>query len=78
METAMQIQTFEPKRTPEGALDVRHYAREALAERREARTSAMRAAGRISKRIAIAAAGFIMFWNIPAMGGGGSKEMPYR
>ena len=73
----MQIDTFEPKRTPEGAIDIRHYAREALAERREARTSAMRAAGRISKRAVIAAVGFIMFWNIPAMGGG-SKEMPYR
>lgn len=74
----MQIDTFEPKRTPEGAVDIRHYAREALAERRAVRTSAMRGAGRISKRAVIAAVGFIMFWNIPAMGGGGSKEMPYR
>lgn len=73
----MQIQTFEPTRTPEGAIDVRHYAHDALAERREARTAAMHAAGRLSKRVLTSIAGLAMFWNIPAMGGG-SKEMPYR
>ncbi len=74
----MQTQTFETKRTPEGAIDVRHYAQEALAERRETRTAAMRTAGRTAKRVMIAIAGFITFWNIPAMGPAGPKETPYR
>jgi hypothetical protein len=78
METAMQNETFETKCTPEGAIDVRHYARVAAAERRETRNAAIRTLSRASKRAILAIGGFLMFWNIPPMGSSASKEMPYR
>lgn len=74
----MHNQAFETKRTPEGTIDVRHYARIAAAERNETRTNAARMIGRGTKRALLAIAGFFMFWNIPPMGSGGSKDMPYR
>ena len=74
----MQNEAFEAKRTPEGAIDIQHYARSALAERREARGKAMRAIGRGTKRVTLAILRFVIFWNIPPMGSSGSKDMPYR
>lgn len=74
----MQNHTFETKRTPEGTIDVRHYARIASAERRETKTNVIRTAGRGMKRALLAIAGFFMFWNIPPMGSSSSKDMPYR
>jgi hypothetical protein len=78
METAMPIETFETKRTPEGVIDVQHYARHALAERRAAKSAALRKIGRGTKRAALAIVGFFMFWNIPPLGSARSNEMPYR
>jgi hypothetical protein len=77
METAMQTEAFEAKRTPEGAIDIRHYARSASADRRLARANAARAIGRGSRRAVFAILAFIAFWNIPAMGDTG-KDWPYR
>lgn len=74
----MKTQAFETKRTTEGAIDVRHYAREAAAARRETRNAVMRTLGRASKRTILAISGFLMFWNIPPMGSSASKDMPYR
>jgi len=74
----MQNDTFETKRTPEGAIDVQHYARRAHAERREAKANGIRKLGHNVKRTILVVAGFIAFWNIPPMGTNGSKEWPYR
>ena len=74
----MQNEIFETKRTPEGAIDIQHYARHALAERRAAKNKTMRSLGRGTKRVTLAILGFVMFWNIPPMGSSSSKEMPYR
>lgn len=74
----MQNETFEAKRTPEGAIDVRHYVRLAHAERREAKSHGIRKFGRNLKRVSLAVIGFVAFWNIPPMGANGSKEWPYR
>ncbi len=73
----MQIETLETKRTPEGAIDVRHYARAANAERRQARNKAMRGLARGSKRVMLAIIGFVAFWNIPALGPS-AKDWPFR
>jgi hypothetical protein len=78
MEMAMQNEIFETKRTPEGAIDIQHYARSALAERRAAKNKAMRKLGRGTKRVTLTILGFVMFWNIPPMGSSGAKDMPYR
>jgi len=74
----MQHETFEARRTPEGAIDVRHYAQKAVTERRAARTATLRRAARASRRIVLALAGFVVFWNVPPMGSVGSREIPYR
>ena len=74
----MQNRTFKIERTPEGAIDVRHYARIAAAERREAKHSAIRTLGRFSRKGLLAMGAILAFWNIPPMGSGSSKEMPYR
>ncbi len=74
----MQIDKLETRRTPEGAIDVRHYARAAAAERNEVRAAAMRTLGRASKRAVLFVAAFFTFWNVPPMGSSGSKDMPYR
>ena len=68
----MQNQAFETKRTQDGAIDVRFYAAEAAAQRRNAKTQAMRKLGSAAKRAALAAVALLGFWNIPAMGGPGS------
>lgn len=68
----MQIETFEAKRTPEGAIDIRHYARNASAERRAVRSNVMRKLARGAKRAVVVIAGFVAFWNIPPMGSSGS------
>jgi hypothetical protein len=78
METAMHNATFEAKRTPEGAIDIRHYAQRAHAERRHAKSQGMRKLGRGLKRAGLAITGLLAFWNIPPMGSDGSKEWPYR
>ena len=69
---------FETKRTPEGTIDVRHYARIGTAERRIARNAAFGLLARGTKRAVIAILGFFMFWNIPPIGSAGSRELPYR
>lgn len=74
----MQPDNFEARRTPEGAIDIRHYAIAAAAERRAARTGAMRKLGRGTRRAFLAVLGFFAFWNIPPMGSSGSKDLPYR
>lgn len=74
----MQQDTFEARRTAEGTLDIRHYAKNAVAERRAAKTAALRRVARGSRRIILALAGFIVFWNVPPMGSVGAREIPYR
>ncbi len=74
----MQNQAFETKRTPEGTIDVRHYARKASAERNEAKAAVIRALGHGTRRAVVTIATLFTFWNIPPMGSAGSKEMPYR
>lgn len=74
----MQTETFEAKRTAEGTIDIQHYARAAAAERRAAKSKAVRQIGRRTKQTAVAIMALFAFWNIPPMGGAGSKEMPYR
>lgn len=74
----MQIETFQARRTPEGAIDVQHYVRAAHTERRMAKSAAMRGIAHGAKRAIIVVAGFLLFWNIPPMGSAGSKDMPYR
>jgi hypothetical protein len=78
METVMQNETFAAKRHPDGALDIRYYARISLAERRETRNVVIRAVGRAIKRTAAVIVALITFWNVPPMGGAGPKETPYR
>jgi hypothetical protein len=78
MEKAMQIEALEPKRTPEGAIDIRHHARAGLAARQVAKNNAMRTIGRGTKRAVLAVFAIVAFWNIPALGSSSSKDMPYR
>lgn len=74
----MQNETLEARRTPKGAIDIRHYASAAAAERRAARSNVMRKAGRGAKRVILAITAFVMFWNVPPMGPGSPREWPYR
>ena len=74
----MQTETFQAKRTADGAIDISHYARAAAAERRQTRTNAMHHIGRGSRRVLLAIAAIISFWNVPPMGPGGPKDAPYR
>lgn len=71
----MQNQSFETKRTTEGTVDIRYYARIAVAERRAARANAMK---KFYRSMITGAAAFISFWNIPPKGSTGANEMPYR
>lgn len=74
----MQNQPFKAPRTPEGAIDISHYARQAAAERRATKSRVMRRIGRGTRRAVLAIIGFVAFWNIPPMGSGGPKDTPYR
>ncbi len=75
----MQNQAFEPRRTPEGAIDIGHYAGQATAERRAVRAATMKIVGRATRRTIVAVIAIVAFWNIPPMGNStGSKDTPYR
>lgn len=74
----MQHEAFEPLRTAEGAIDIRHYAKQAASERQATKTDALRRIARGSRRVILALVAFIAFWNVPPMGSAGSREIPYR
>ncbi|MBX3520442.1 MAG: hypothetical protein KF835_10560 [Xanthobacteraceae bacterium] len=70
---------LEPKRNQDGSIDIRHYAREAHAERRAAKDAAMRSFARATRRTLGVITAIIAFWNMPPLGASGSsKDMPYR
>jgi hypothetical protein len=77
-EAAMQLQALEVKRTEDGSIDFNHYARNAQAERRAARTTAMKALARGAARTMALLIAFVAFWNIPPLGSIESKGLPYR
>lgn len=75
----MQNPILEAKRNHDGSIDIRHYAREAHAERLAVRNAAMRVLARGTRRTLGAVIALIAFWNIPALGSSNaSKDMPYR
>lgn len=74
----MEDITFEAKRTGDGAIDYTHYAKNAVIQRREARSAALCALGRNAKRGLYIVIGLVSFWNIPPMGGIAAKESSYR